>query len=220
MPRPQTLRPSPCDTSPMPVADRRSRAAVNHLGRNPTSGPSRRNVAAGRSLPRCSCRSATQRRVRVRAGTCASKAAVARYYESQTAQFLTRDPAEAQTRSPYGYVAGDPLDASDPSGLFCIGSVCTGFDPSAGLDAIVNIGRGASFGLTDKIANWISPGASCTVDQNALDQFLGGAATTVVFGELRAIRATYVAAARTIPAVAESPEEGLPAQERPKGFRS
>jgi len=96
---------------------------------------------------------------------------------------------ERTTRFAYGYVEGDPLDASDPSGPFCIGSVCTGFDPRAGLDAIVNIGRGASFGLTDKIANWISPGASCTVAQNGIDQAIGGAATTVVFGELRAIRA-------------------------------
>jgi hypothetical protein len=50
----------------------------------------------------------------------------------------------------------------------------------AGLDALVNIGRGASFGLSDTIANWISPGASCTVPQNSLDQFLGSQATGLV----------------------------------------
>lgn len=34
-----------------------------------------------------------------------------------TAQFLTRDPLEARTRSPYSYADGAPLDASDPLGL-------------------------------------------------------------------------------------------------------
>jgi hypothetical protein len=105
-----------------------------------------------------------------------------RYCDPTTAQFLTRDPLEAQTRSPYGYVGGAPLDGSDPMGLYCIGSVCTGFDPGAGLDALVNIGRGATGGLTDKIANWISPGASCTVAQNRVDQALGFAASLVVGG--------------------------------------
>ena len=41
----------------------------------------------------------------------------ARYYDPTTAQFLTRDPLVAKTMSPYGYAAGDPLNASDPSGL-------------------------------------------------------------------------------------------------------
>lgn len=33
------------------------------------------------------------------------------------ARFLTRDPLEAITRSPYGYVANNPLNMTDPSGL-------------------------------------------------------------------------------------------------------
>jgi RHS repeat-associated protein len=41
----------------------------------------------------------------------------ARYYDPATAQFLTVDPDVAATLSPYGYVAGDPLNAGDPSGL-------------------------------------------------------------------------------------------------------
>lgn len=44
----------------------------------------------------------------------------ARYYDPSTAQFLTRDPLEAITGSPYAYTDGQPLDASDPSGLFCL----------------------------------------------------------------------------------------------------
>jgi len=49
----------------------------------------------------------------------------ARYYDPATGQFLTRDPIEAITREPYGYVGGNPLNATDPSGLFCVGSLCT-----------------------------------------------------------------------------------------------
>jgi RHS repeat-associated protein len=41
----------------------------------------------------------------------------ARYYDPATAQFLSVDPMVAKTMSPYGYAAGDPLNASDPSGL-------------------------------------------------------------------------------------------------------
>ncbi|MGH9195954.1 MAG: RHS repeat-associated core domain-containing protein, partial [Acidimicrobiia bacterium] len=41
----------------------------------------------------------------------------ARYYDPGTGQFLSRDPIEAQTRSAYGYVGGNPLNGTDPSGL-------------------------------------------------------------------------------------------------------
>ncbi|WP_239393666.1 RHS repeat-associated core domain-containing protein [Frankia sp. CiP3] len=41
----------------------------------------------------------------------------ARFYDPVTAQFLTVDPALDLTRSPYGYVGGNPLNDADPSGL-------------------------------------------------------------------------------------------------------
>lgn len=44
----------------------------------------------------------------------------ARYYDPATGQFLTRDPLVALTRSAYGYVGGNPLNGSDPLGLFCL----------------------------------------------------------------------------------------------------
>ncbi len=84
------------------------------------------------------------------------------------------------------------MNNSDPSGMcvnffniVCVGSgsvtstVSFRFDPGAGANAIVNIGRGASFGLSDKIANWISPGASCTVPQNGIDYGIGATGITV-----------------------------------------
>jgi RHS repeat-associated protein len=48
----------------------------------------------------------------------------ARYYDLTTGQFLSRDPLSAQTREPYGYAHGDPLNAVDPSGQF--GFIITG----------------------------------------------------------------------------------------------
>jgi RHS repeat-associated protein len=45
----------------------------------------------------------------------------ARYYDPQTAQFLTRDPLEALSGQPYTYAAGSPLNATDPTGLMLIG---------------------------------------------------------------------------------------------------
>ena len=42
----------------------------------------------------------------------------ARYYDPATAQFLTRDPMAESTREAYGYVGGNPLNRTDPSGLF------------------------------------------------------------------------------------------------------
>jgi len=42
---------------------------------------------------------------------------LARYYDPATAQFLTVDPDAAITLSAYGYVRGNPLNASDPGGL-------------------------------------------------------------------------------------------------------
>ena len=41
----------------------------------------------------------------------------ARYYDPNTGQFLSRDPAAATTREPYAYVNDNPLNAIDPTGL-------------------------------------------------------------------------------------------------------
>ncbi|MEV7415422.1 RHS repeat-associated core domain-containing protein [Streptomyces sp. NPDC089919] len=47
----------------------------------------------------------------------------ARSYDPATAQFLTVDPAVRSTRSAYGYTGGNPLNGSDPSGLWT-GGLC------------------------------------------------------------------------------------------------
>jgi len=49
-----------------------------------------------------------------------------RYYDPSTGQFLTADPAYATTLARYDYAEDDPVNAQDPSGLFCI----LGHDPN------------------------------------------------------------------------------------------
>ena len=121
------------------------------------------------------------------------EALVHRYYDAATSQFLSVDPAADLTGTPYAFTSGDPVNGSDPGGL-CVsifGVVCVGsgpvtstvyfqFRPGNAANSIVNVGRGASFGLSDRVANAISPGASCTIQQNGLDRSLGSAAASVV----------------------------------------
>jgi RHS repeat-associated protein len=130
----------------------------------------------------------------------------ARWMDPQTGTFTSFDPAFAQTDQAYAYAGGDPVNGGDPSGQRpappaigcqldpstysqCVSayqaqqaaspSIGFRFNPGAAVNAIVNIGRGASFGLSDTIANLISPGASCTVPQNGLDFAIGAVATTL-----------------------------------------
>jgi len=42
-----------------------------------------------------------------------------RYYDPVTSQFLTKDPLVDTTGEPYGYVEGNPVNGTDPSGLIC-----------------------------------------------------------------------------------------------------
>jgi RHS repeat-associated protein len=42
----------------------------------------------------------------------------ARYYDTATGQFLSRDPMVATTRDPYAYVVGNPLNRTDPTGMW------------------------------------------------------------------------------------------------------
>ncbi len=42
----------------------------------------------------------------------------ARYYDPATAQFLSVDPLVAVTGSAYGYVDGNPVNFTDPLGLY------------------------------------------------------------------------------------------------------
>jgi len=68
----------------------------------------------------------------------------ARDYDPRTGQFITRDPIEPLTRDAYGYAAADPVNFSDPSGLWL------------GIDAIPSPGEFASrwWDLTKEDLRW------------------------------------------------------------------
>lgn len=59
----------------------------------------------------------------------------ARYYSPGDGQFMSRDPAVAKTRSPYAYVVGNPLNATDPTGLYLDYTMDYNLGGAKGVDA-------------------------------------------------------------------------------------
>lgn len=51
---------------------------------------------------------------------------VHRYYDPQTGQFMSVDPALEETEAPYSYVDGDPANETDPSGEFSFSGLISG----------------------------------------------------------------------------------------------
>lgn len=95
----------------------------------------------------------------------------ARYYDPETAQFLTRDPITALTRSPYGYVEGNPLNAVDPSGeALCLGPIhlgnCSGKQPPANWAPTLKVSQGDPSG---PIKYYVKPGGSPTGGSGVLE---------------------------------------------------
>lgn len=94
----------------------------------------------------------------------------ARYYDPSTAQFLTRDPVVATTRSPYGYVAGNPLNGVDSSGL-CgswLQNIADAFVQSNFGKAANGWANGVTFGGSSAIEGLSSNGrANLAVDQGS-----------------------------------------------------
>jgi hypothetical protein len=50
-----------------------------------------------------------------------TSSAVGRYYDPTTGQFISVDPDVASTGAPYAFVGSDPVNASDPTGMFFTG---------------------------------------------------------------------------------------------------
>ncbi len=80
-----------------------------------------------------------------------------RYYDPGTDQFVSIDPAVEQTGQPYAFTGNNPLNASDPLGLFCIGcqiaaqSAVYESSPPA-TQAVINV-------TPNGIDGWIADGA-------------------------------------------------------------
>ncbi|MFN8038878.1 MAG: RHS repeat-associated core domain-containing protein [Acidimicrobiales bacterium] len=88
------------------------------------------------------------------------------FYDPTTGQFISRDPANALTRSAYGYTGGNPLNRTDPSGLW----TCDG-----GLFCdVVNGGVSlATGGSADCLTNMTCNEENTSVGQAMADEFKG-----------------------------------------------
>jgi hypothetical protein len=121
----------------------------------------------------------------------------ARYYDPTTARFITRDPAVSTTRDAYAYAGSNPLNATDPSGLFSIPGTnwCVAIaDPScdnnsgtqnwagnvlAGAGNALTLGQGV--GLTAKIMGKGDNFTACYGNSDSW-AYRGGAIGAVVLG--------------------------------------
>ena len=118
----------------------------------------------------------------------------ARDYDPATAQFITLDPALALTGQPYSYAGGNPLQNTDPLGLFSIGQAYNAALTSSASDwaaarfttgwtgtaatAVIGFGDGASSGLSEAVRS-LDPGASCFVDSGSWAYGVGYVGGTV-----------------------------------------
>lgn len=92
----------------------------------------------------------------------------ARYYDPSTSTFLTRDPMESVTREPYGYVGGNPLNRTDPSGLYWGESFV-----EKAVDVVVAV-RNAPVTAVTTTANVVT-GGDCRLDKHLTVVCEGGA---------------------------------------------
>jgi RHS repeat-associated protein len=86
----------------------------------------------------------------------------ARHYDPATGQFLSRDALVSVTGDPYGYVAGNPLNATDPAGLcpWCVIPVSALL--GAGTDLALQLAGQAlsGCGISLSRVNWARVGVS------------------------------------------------------------
>ena len=103
----------------------------------------------------------------------------ARYYNPSTGQFLTVDPLVSQTQQPYSYTAGDPINATDPTGQL-FGGLVSGFG-----NAVAGLAAGATGGLSTDLLNdvGIHPDICSSAYQDANYAGLGAAIFVPGLGE-------------------------------------
>ncbi|MGQ0744347.1 MAG: RHS repeat-associated core domain-containing protein [Acidimicrobiales bacterium] len=100
----------------------------------------------------------------------------ARYYDPTTAQFLTPDPLEGGSCTPYDYACGDPINGGDPSGMI--------------LDTVADLG----FIGHDLFKLFTDGGQNLTTNLSALGLDVAGAAIPFATGLGPASRAARTVA--------------------------
>ncbi len=104
------------------------------------------------------------------------------FYDPTTGQFLSRDPLTAITLEPYGYVAADPLNVTDPSGLF-------------GWDDVAKIGVAVAVGVVVAVAVTLAAPAVVVVGGVVLATGSGlavGAGLVAGYGTYAALNASNI----------------------------
>jgi hypothetical protein len=99
----------------------------------------------------------------------------ARFYDPTTGQFLSRDPLNAMTRSPYGYVGNNPLNYTDPLGL-CWGPGCWAEDAAKGAVGFVGELTGADQQTIARVQGAVESGSDWFGDKitnNPMHDHLG-----------------------------------------------
>ncbi|MGL5825495.1 MAG: RHS repeat-associated core domain-containing protein [Nocardioides sp.] len=117
-----------------------------------------------------------------------------RYYDPATATFTTTDPLLSVSGSPYGYTYGDPLNVTDPTGLFppLILAFIIGAAISGGIELATQAARNTAGGCGPlNNINWWKVGRSSVIG-GALSA-AGAGAISAAFKGLRATRAAKVA---------------------------
>jgi RHS repeat-associated protein len=79
----------------------------------------------------------------------------ARYYDPQTAQFLSVDPLVGLTQQPYGYAGLDPMNEVDPTGEWGVGDIASGVTRAAGV--VVGAARAAWNSVTSPPHHTLPP---------------------------------------------------------------
>jgi len=122
----------------------------------------------------------------------------ARWYQPQTGQFTTWDPAFAQTNQAYDYAGEDPVNGSDPSGLWSLNPIADV------VQAATDIGHAANAALpvVHSVANVIAIGASFCAAVTS-ETIVGGATCGTV-----ALAAGAVTAGSGLALYAEGRESG------------
>jgi RHS repeat-associated protein len=133
----------------------------------------------------------------------------ARHYDPSTGSFLTRDPLVSLTREPYGYVGGDPVNRTDPWGLYWGEDFVDGAVEV--VDAVTDYGIGDLRYLKPvAVWQWEHP------DQHAdVLQAVGNVASVVAVGSLMVGNAPVATLAGAVGATASGAElvQGLRACE-------